>query len=133
MTLPMRSGGTTITILHETQDAFGDRTWVDGQTIQGCLFFSAFNTSGRILWRGEQTSSGDDVVTAMRTLYLPYEVTILPTDRVLIHPDGVDSITEIDDTMRRENTYDVMGEPMKWRNGLTGWAPCTEAALLRVY
>jgi hypothetical protein len=132
MTLPLRSGGQTVTILHEVQDAYGDKTWVDGQTIIGCMSFPAFSNRGRISWRMENTAGGDDIIMSIKTLYLPYDVTISGTDRVLIHPDGVDSITEIDDQQRHDGTYDVMGDPMYWKNGLTGWAPCCEAALVRI-
>jgi hypothetical protein len=131
-TLPLKSGGTTITILHPLRTAYGDTSWDDGKTITGCMYFPSFSNRGRIMWRGEQTANGDDVVLAMRTLYMPFDTVIAATDRVLVHPPGLDLISQIDDLTRREGTYDVMGEPMYWQNQLTGWAPCCEVALLRV-
>ena len=133
-TLPLKTGGTTVTILHEDEDSNGDRTWTDGATINGCLEFPSFSNSGRVTWRSERQDSGSDVVTESRTCYLPFDTVVGPTDRILIHPDGDTSTdaTHLDAAYRRENSFDILGEPMYWKNMLTGWAPVCECALVRV-
>jgi hypothetical protein len=131
-TLPLKTGGTTVTILHETQDTNGDKTWADGVTITGCLQFPSFSNSGRVTWRSERQTSGSDVVTDSRTLYMPFGTTVGPTDRILIHPDGQNDPATLDAAYRREHSYDILGEPMQWQNMLTGWAPVCECALVRV-
>lgn len=133
MTLPLKTGGTTVTILDMVENALGDKTWTDGKTVQGCMFFPSFSTTGRVSLRSEQTAGGSDVVNASRTLYMPFDTKVGPTSRVLIHPPGIDDIEDVDAKARREGTYDVLGEPMFWRNQLTGWAPCCEVALVRIY
>lgn len=130
-TLPLKSGGTTVTILHPTEDAWGDKTWADGDTIAGCLDFPSFSSTGRISYRAESTITGADIVTETRTLYMPFGTVVGPLDRILIHPDGQPDVPT-DPEVRRHNTYDILGEPMQWKNILTGWAPACEVALIRI-
>jgi hypothetical protein len=134
-TLPLKTGGTTVTVLHEQEDTNGDKTWVDGATINGCLEFPSFSNSGRVTWRSERQTSGSDVVTDSRTAYLPYDAVVGPVDRLLLHPVGDDLATDathLDAAYRREHSYDILGEPMYWKNQLTGWAPVCECALVRI-
>lgn len=131
-TLPLKHGGTTVTVLHQTENAYGDRAWVDGETVPGCLDFPGYSTTGRISFRSESTTSGEDVVTQTRTVYMPFDTQVRAVDRILIHPPGVAVVPPEDTVTRRLNTYDVLGEPMHWRNVLTGWAPATEVALIRI-
>lgn len=132
MTLPLKVGGTTVTIQEMVEDSFGDHVYTDVQTITGCMMFPSFSTSGRVVWRAENTAGGQDVITQMVTVYLPYGTNVKATGRVLIHPDGMDVIAPDDTLTRKENAYQVMGNPMPWKNALTGWAPATEVALLRI-
>jgi hypothetical protein len=68
----------------------------------------------------------------MVTLYMPHGSDVGPTDRVLLHPEGMAVIPADDAVTRRENAYQILGEPMAWKNALTGWAPAVEVALVRV-
>lgn len=130
-TLPLRTGGTTITVQTAAENPYGDREYTDRVTIPGCLMFPSFSTTGRISYRSENSGGGADVVTDARTVYAPYGSDVRPTDRVLIHPVGVATIPA-NDPMRREIAYQVMGNPMQWKNALTGWAPACEIALVKV-
>lgn len=131
-TLPLRSGGTTVTFQTATESPYGDRVYVDRVTITGCLMFPGFSTTGRISTRSESTDGGADVVTDARTVYAPYGSDVRATDRALIHPIGMATIPSNDTVTRREAAYQVMGNPMQWRNELTGWAPACEIALIKV-
>jgi hypothetical protein len=56
-TLPLRSGGTTVTFQTATESPYGDRVYVDRITITGCLMFPGFSTTGRISTRSESTAA----------------------------------------------------------------------------
>jgi hypothetical protein len=131
-TLPLKVGGTTITVQTSVQNPRGDRVYTDRVTIAGCLMFPSFSTTGRISPRSESLANGADVVTDSRTVYAPYGSDIRPTDRVLIHPDGMATIDPADAALRKRIAYQVLGEPMQWRNALTGWAPACEIGLQRI-
>jgi hypothetical protein len=129
--LPLKVGGTTITTQTATQNNRGDRVYVDRETIVGCLMFPSFSTTGRMSTRSESTGGGD-VVMDNRTVYAPFGVDVRATDRVLLHPDGMATIDPADTALRRRIAYQVLGEPMQWRNALTGWAPACEIGLQRI-
>jgi hypothetical protein len=131
-TLPLRTGGTTITIQSAVTDAQGDRVYTDRLTVSGCLMFPSFSTTGRISYRSEQSGQGADVVTDSRTVYAPFGTDVSATDRVLIHPAGMATIDPANTALRKRIAYQVMGEPMQWTNALTGWSPACEIALTRV-
>lgn len=133
MTLPLKVGGTTVTVQRMVEDAYGDHAYTDAFTVDGCMTFPSFSTSGRVAWRSENTSGGQDVVTQMTTLYMPYGSDVRPTDRLLLHPDGMEVVAQDDVVTRKENTFQVLGEPMPWKNMLTGWSPALEVALTRVF
>jgi hypothetical protein len=130
--LPLKVGGTTITTQTATQNNRGDRVYVDRETIVGCLMFPSFSTTGRMSTRSESTGGGGDVVMDNRTVYAPFGVDVRATDRVLLHPDGMATIDPADTALRRRIAYQVLGEPMQWRNALTGWAPACEIGLQRI-
>lgn len=131
-TLPLKVGGTTITVQTATQNARGDRVYADRLTIEGCLMFPSFSTTGRVSPRAESTAGGNDVVTDQRTVYAPYGSDVRATDRVLIHPEGMATIDPNATALRRRIAYQVLGEPMQWKNALTGWTPACEIALQKV-
>jgi hypothetical protein len=130
--LPLKVGGTTITTQTATQNNRGDRVYVDRETITGCLMFPSFSTTGRMSTRAESTGGGGDIVMDNRTVYAPFGVDVRATDRVLLHPDGMATIDPADTALRRRIAYQVLGEPMQWRNALTGWAPACEIGLQRI-
>lgn len=130
--LPLKTGGTTITVQSAVQNSRGDRVYTDRVTIAGCLMFPSFSPTGRITYRSEQSGGGADVVTDARTVYAPFGTDVGPTDRVLIHPDGMATIDPADTALRKRIAYQVMGEPMQWTNELTGWSPACEIALTRI-
>jgi hypothetical protein len=131
-TLPLKVGGTTITVQTSVQNPRGDHTYTDRVTIPGCLMFPSFSVTGRISTRSESNAGGADVVTDNRTVYAPFGSDVRATDRVLIHPDGMATIDPADTALRKRIAYQVLGEPMQWKNALTGWTPACEIALNRV-
>lgn len=64
----------------------------------------------------ELVTSQRDQVDSQRSLYGPYGLELLSTDRV---------------RDARGRDWDVDGEPMDWRNPFTGWEAGTEVPLTR--
>jgi hypothetical protein len=130
--IPLPFGGVRITVQRTTYDKLNDPTYTDHHQIDGCVEFAGTSVTGR----GTRSGSEDaNVVTDSRTLYAPTGSDILDSDRLLIHPPGMDLIpTEgIGKVIRRSHAYQVDGRPVDWTHGLTGWQPGMELVLKRVY
>lgn len=128
--IPLPFGGVRITVQRTTFDKLNDPTYTDHHQIDGCVEFAGTSVTGRGSKSGTEDSN---VVTDSRTLYAPSGSDILATDRILIHPLGVDLIPANDRATRRTNAYQVDGRPTDWTHGLTGWRPGMELVLRRIY
>ncbi len=124
MPMPGAPGAVRITVIRVTVDGWGDETLADSHQIDGCMEYRAGSN--------ETTAGGQDVLSDYRTLLLPPGSDLGYTDRVLIHPPGVDIVPANDKATRRANTYQVQGRPVDWTNPLTGWSPGMQADLLKV-
>lgn len=124
--LPLKRGGIRVTVQRSTRSSLGDVTWNDDHFLDGCL---AYMTGV-----GTETGQGGgaaDVLTDTRTLLCGPGSDLLATDRVILHPQGVDTIPA-NSPLRKSNVYQVLGEPIDWYNPMTGWRPGMEARLSRI-
>lgn len=129
--MPLAHATVTITVQRSHRDEWDDVTYVDHHQITGCLDYrneSTEDTGGA----GNRDSGGlGERVTDVRTVLAPPGSDVLYTDRVLIHPRGMDLVPANDKVTRQANTYQVTGRPQDWENPVTGWRPGMEINLTR--
>lgn len=129
--MPLAGATVTITVQRSTRDAWDDVTYTDSHQIRGCLVYrtSSVEDSGGA---GSRDAGGlGERVTDSVTVLAPPRSDVRYTDRVLIHPAGVDVVPADDTTTRSANTYQVSGRPDDWANPVTGWRPGMEIKLER--
>jgi hypothetical protein len=98
------AGGISVIVQRATIDRFNDASYVDHHTIAGCLEYP--NGSSEV----------NAAVTDSRTLLVPADSDIVPTDRIRL--GGL--------------IYQVDGLPKNWVDPFTGWSPGMAVSLRRV-
>lgn len=121
MTMPWLFG-LRVTVQRGAADRYNDRTYADHHQVDGCIDYPTASTEDGLT---------NAHVTNFRELLCPFQPDILATDRVLIHPAGVNTVPA-NDPIRKTNTYQVVGSPKDWQNPYTGWAPGTQVSLERI-
>lgn len=105
--------GITVTVQRPPDESnrYGDVTYVDHHTIDGCALAPRYST--------EDNNNRTSVIVGFSLFGPPQEGDdrVFATDRVKT-PDG--------------NVYRVTGESADWLHPITGWHPGFEAALERV-
>lgn len=117
-------GAIRMTVQRAVTNQWNDKTWTDHHVIDGCIDVPSSSVE-------EGATSTELAVTDRRTVYCPPGSDLLVTDRVILHPVGMDTIPA-NDPLRRSNAYNVLGRPTDWTNPLTGWSPGMEITLERV-
>lgn len=104
--------GDTVTVIRSTPggtDQYGDpkTSTIERIPIQGCAVAPRFSS--------DMTDRGRDGVVIGKTVYPPAGADIRATDRLELEGD----------------LYEIDGEPIEWRNPISGDAPGGEIALRR--
>lgn len=130
--IPLAHGGERVLVQRTTYDRFNDPTYTDHHYIDGVAIFTGFSTSGRI---SPNVETGNELMSSL-TLYAPPHSDITAYDRIIRVPKGMTTVPPESDVqgkaIRKENAFQVLGNPMDWVNTLTGWAPGMEVALRRI-
>ena len=103
--------GVTVTVQRGTRQKYGDITYADHHTIDGCALAPRYSS--------EVNDNRNATIVGFSLFGPPQsgDSRVFAGDRIKT-PDG--------------NVYSVIGESASWTSPLTGWSPGFEAALERV-